>query len=235
VVNALPQTGAAPGGSRRYDAVVFDLDGVIVDSERVVYELWQDLFACFGCSFTTEEWISGVGGDRGFSPHDALAERATGAPPRAELQELIEEQSHEILRELGPLPGVVDWVTGAEELEMKVAVASSSPQRWVDARLAEVGLGAHFAVRSCAGGQLAAKPAPDVYLDACSRLGVPLGRAIAVEDSFHGLTAARAAGLACVAVPNQVTSTLDFRGAGLVIGSLATMPLIEAIELLGAL
>ena len=115
---------------------------------------------------------------------------------------------------------------------MGVAVASSSPSPWVDARLTDVGLESHFVVLSCRDERLAAKPEPDLYLDACSRLHVEPSRAIAVEDSANGLAAARAAGLACVAVPNSMTLSHDLSSADLVLTSLEATSLEEAIRLL---
>ncbi|MHB1973604.1 MAG: HAD-IA family hydrolase, partial [Acidimicrobiales bacterium] len=112
---------------------------------------------------------------------------------------------------------------------LSLAVASSSPRAWVEERLAEVGLSQTFAVVSCRGSGLAAKPAPDVYLDACRRLGVEPARAVAVEDSLNGLAAARAAGMRCVAVPGTITSGLDLGAADLVLGSLGEMSLDDAL------
>ena len=102
----------------------------------------------------------------------------------------------------------------------------------MDARLADVGLDSHFVVVSCRNERLAAKPEPDLYLDACNRLHVEPSRAIAVEDSANGLAAARAAGLACVAVPNSVTLSHDLSAADLVLTSLEVTSLEEAIHLL---
>jgi beta-phosphoglucomutase-like phosphatase (HAD superfamily) len=113
---------------------------------------------------------------------------------------------------------------------MGVAVASSSPPGWVEGRLADVGLERHFVVVSARNEHLAAKPAPDLYLDACSRLHVEPARAIAVEDSANGLAAARAAGLASVAVPNSMTLDHDLSAADLRVESLAAMPIEQAVR-----
>lgn len=227
------ETGAGPVVGRLFDALVFDLDGVIVDTERIVHQVWSDMFARYGSSFTLEEWSALVGTDHGFDPLATLVARSSMPLPSAgELQAEIEHDERLLLEDLSPLPGVRDWIEGAELLGMSVAVASSSPLPWVDARLTDVGLESHFVVLSCRDERLAAKPEPDLYLDACRRLRVEPSRAIAVEDSANGLAAARAAGLVCVAVPNTVTMSHDLSSADLVLTSLEATSLGEAIGLL---
>jgi len=232
----MPTSSSKPAAApvdRPFDAVVFDVDGVIVDTERVVLEVWTEVFARYGGSFTLEEWAAGVGTDHGFDKFAILAERSRlPVPPRGELQREIEQRETTLLHGLNPLPGVREWIEGAERLGLAIAAASSSPSVWVTARLADVGLESHFAVVSCRNEELAAKPAPDLYLDACRRLEVDPARAIAIEDSTNGVAAARAAGLACVAVPNSVTHGYDLSAADLVVESLATTPIEQALQLL---
>jgi len=224
---------AAVQPDRLFDAVVFDLDGVIVDTERIILEVWTEAFARYGGSFTPEEWAAGVGSDHGFDPFSTLAERSRlPLPPRSELERQVAQREQILLHGLSPLPGIREWIEGAERLGLGVAVASSSPSLWVTGRLADVGLDSHFVVVSCTNDELAAKPAPDLYLDACRRLHVKPARAIAVEDSANGLAAAHAAGLACVAVPNSVTRGHDLSTADLLVPSLATTPIEEALRLL---
>jgi beta-phosphoglucomutase-like phosphatase (HAD superfamily) len=90
-----------------------------------------------------------------------------------------------------------------------------------------------FGHLSCRDEVVPGKPAPDVYLRACDALGVEPRNALAVEDSPNGVTAAKAAGLRCVAVPNRITAALDFSGADLVVTSLADVTLAAALERLG--
>jgi HAD superfamily hydrolase (TIGR01509 family) len=218
------------------DAVVFDLDGVICDTERAIHDLWLEVFARYGCSFTSEEWSSVIGTDSAeFEPFEALVARATLAlPAPEELRSSIELELEQAVCELPPLPGVVEWMDEAEELGLPIGVASSSPRAWVEARLAGTGLDERVRVVSCCDEHLRAKPAPDVYLDACARLGVEPGRALAIEDSMHGVTAAKKAGMLCVAVRNADQHRLDLSGADLVLSSLAELDLAAALRSLGA-
>jgi beta-phosphoglucomutase-like phosphatase (HAD superfamily) len=224
---------ARPGDERAFDAVVFDFDGVIVDTENVIHSTWAETFDHYGASFSAEEWAINVGTYGAFDLFAAIAARSTvPLPGVAELERQVLERELELLKDLVPFPGVCEWIESAARLGMVIAIASSSPAPWVDALLKNVGLTSHFSVVSCRSETLAAKPAPDVYLDACRRLGVEPARAIAVEDSTNGLTAALAAGLACVAVPNSITRDHDLKAANLIIESLGALPLEEAVQLL---
>jgi HAD superfamily hydrolase (TIGR01509 family) len=126
-------------------------------------------------------------------------------------------------------PGVVDWIEDAIARGLGLAIASSSEREWVEPHLRRLGLHDHFTHFACYGRGLAPKPAPDTYLDACARLGVAPADAIAVEDSPHGVDAARAAGLRVVAVPNSVTALMDLSAADLVITSLAEYSLADVL------
>ncbi len=216
--------------SRLFEALVFDLDGVIVDTERLIHAVWTDLFAEHGCSFTAAEWATAIGTAGGFSPYEALVMRSNVVPPTSEeIDRRVETLVGAQLRESGPLRGVRAWVEEAECRGLAVAIASSSPAEWVEARLTDVGLLAHFEVRATRSAVLPAKPEPDLYLEACRRLSVAPARALAVEDSLHGLTAAVAAGLTCVAVPGPLTAHLDFSSAAFVVDSLESFPLGQVL------
>jgi len=227
---------AQAGDARAFDAVVFDLDGVIVDTERVIHDTWATMFARYECSFTPEEWATAIGTDHGFDPFGALTERSSvPLPAPGELLREVDRLEMTLLEGLSPLPGIREWIEGAKALGMGVAVASSSPAAWVEDRLADVKLDRHFMVVSSRSARLLAKPAPDLHLDACRRLQVEPGRAIAVEDSANGLAVAKAAGLVCVAVPNSMTLEHDLSAADLIVESLAMMPITRAVHLLATL
>jgi beta-phosphoglucomutase-like phosphatase (HAD superfamily) len=102
----------------------------------------------------------------------------------------------------------------------------------VEPHLVRLGLRRHFAHLACHRDGLAAKPAPDTYLDACAALDVEPREALAVEDSPHGVRAARVAGLQVIAVPNPVTAQMDLGEADLVVGSLADWPIARVLDAL---
>jgi beta-phosphoglucomutase-like phosphatase (HAD superfamily) len=124
---------------------------------------------------------------------------------------------------------VEEWLAHPDPTGLGIGIASSSEAEWVLPLLERIGLHARFEHVVNAGGSLRPKPAPDVYLEACRRLGVDPARALAIEDSPHGITAAKAAGLRCVAVPHELTETLDLSAADLRLASLAACPLADAL------
>ncbi|MCU1491616.1 MAG: family hydrolase [Acidimicrobiaceae bacterium] len=214
----------------RFDAVVFDLDGSIVDTEQAVHLAWTEVFEEHDCAFSLEEWCVGVGTTGGFDPYAALDERSQRpAPARDALREQVARRQEELLREVPVRPGVLDWLLAAERLELAIAVASSSSDDWVLRRLAGLGLSERFPVIVTPTSGLPPKPAPDLYLEACRRLKVSPERALAVEDSPNGIAAATAAGLTCIAVPNGITAGLDLSRAHLLLGSLAERSLEDLV------
>ncbi len=108
-------------------------------------------------------------------------------------------------------------------LGVPVAIASSSPRDWIERHLTPRGLLNRFATMSCAGGGMAGKPDPAVYLDACRMLGADPTRSLAFEDSPNGVNAAKSAGMTCVAVPTAIGKLLDFTHADVVAESLADL------------
>jgi len=214
-------------------AVVFDFDGLILDTEMAVFRGIAELWEAHGCTLDQEEW-SIVIGTRGrlFDPYAALAERATvPVPTVAELEAAHDARIVELLAAEVALPGVVEWLEAAPGLGLRVAIASSASGEWVEGHLDRLGLRHHFEVVSTWDESLPPKPAPDLYLRACAGLGVEPGEAIAVEDSPPGVASATAAGLWCIAVPNAMTRSLDLSAAHWQVASLAELPLGQALEL----
>jgi HAD superfamily hydrolase (TIGR01509 family) len=123
------------------------------------------------------------------------------------------------------LPGVRDYLREARELRLKVGLASSSDRAWVRGHLGRLGLLDYFDTIKCVEDTGAHKPDPAPYLAALDTLGVSPAGAVAFEDSPHGVAAAKAAGMLCVAVPNSVTRRLGLDRADLVLDSLAALPL----------
>jgi len=216
-------------------AVIFDLDGLIVDSETPEYLAWQAVYAGHGWPFPLELWLQNVG--RNDSPFDPLARfRAPDSP-------MVPDAAHALWREhrtrleadfLTPLPGVVPLLEAARGAGLRTAVASSSRVARVRQVLEILGLAPSF--DAVAGGDevARAKPAPDVYRLAAQRLAVAEAGCVALEDSEHGVRAAKAAGMWCIAVPSEMTRGLDFSAADMVVGSLADVDVATLTALAGA-
>ena len=205
-------------------AVVFDFDGLILDTETPEYETIRDEFAAHGVALPLEEWQQVVG--RVDHPHwlDRL-EAALGRPvaDRTAVLERRRAAHHRHIADQHVLPGVEALLDEAEARRVPVAVASSSPTDWVEGHLERLGLRPRVAAVRCGDQVPRAKPWPDVFLAALDAVGVPADRAVALEDSHHGSRAAAAAGLACVVVPNPITRGQDVDHADLVVGSLADL------------
>lgn len=216
-------------------AVVFDFDGLVLDTEMPVYASWCAVFEAHGASPPTiEEWSATIGTADAIDMYAWLAERADRPVDAAAMDEIRRGRRDALLAQEHTRPGVVSWLAEADDAGIGLAIASSSPGEWVAEHLGRIGLQDRFAFVVTAGGTLRAKPAPDTYLEACARLGVLPADALAVEDSPHGIAAAKDAGLRCVTVPNALTETLDLSAADLRLGSLADSTLAEVFQRLGA-
>ena len=214
-------------------ALVFDFDGLILDTEVPALATWQEVYRQHGHELELPLWASGVGhgpGSSSFDPHLHL-ERLTGrAIDREELRRWRRPRTDALIEAEAIRPGVEAYLAEARRRGLRLAVASSSPIEWVEGHLIRLGVRDAFEHLSCAGAGLRGKPWPDVYLDALRALGVLGGESIALEDSPTGVAAAKEVGIFVVAVPNNVTAGLDFGLADLRIESLGELPLAELIR-----
>ncbi len=213
---------AQPSSPTSVDALIFDFDGLIADTERVEFEAWRATWEEYGHVLALDEWVQCIGTVGGWDPLDELGRRV-GAGFDADLATTRRRARHwpAIAALLAPLPGVVDLLDDADAAGIPTAIASSSDLDWVGPLVAQVGLADRFAHIAVFDGTCPAKPAPDLYLRACAGLGVDPASAVAFEDSPNGVAAAKAAGLRCVAVPHDLTRALDLSAADAVIDSLA--------------
>ncbi len=215
-------------------ALIFDFDGLIIDTETPDVRAWQKIYAEHHVTFPVESWGQIVGGTGG-SRFDAAShlQDLTGQPfDLNALQARQNHLSHTMVDQQPILPGVVDYLRDARRLDLKLAIASSSPHSWVDTHLARLGLAGRFDEIICsddvAPGRT--KPQPDLFLLALARLKVPKEAAIVFEDSPNGVRAAKSAGLFVVAVPNPTTSLLKIEGEDLRLNSLTDLSLGELLK-----
>jgi HAD superfamily hydrolase (TIGR01509 family) len=211
------------------EAVVFDFDGLIIDSEWLIFETARAAFAEHGHALTVEAWstIIGINDD---TDGDWWATLCTAAGveglDRARFDAAYMAQPREGRDSLPALPGVVDLVGALTDAGIPIGVASSSSRAWLERHLERLELLDSFGavVGSDAVGGVG-KPAPDVYLLACEELAARPARSVAIEDSAHGVTSAKAAGMTAVAVPSQITRFNDFSHADLVVVSVLELDL----------
>jgi HAD superfamily hydrolase (TIGR01509 family) len=202
-------------------AVVFDFDGLILDTESNEFESWSDEFSRHGVKLELNEWVKCVGGGpQVWSVTDHLLLLTGGKADVVEAERRRHEACTRLNLNLRPNPGVVDWIDMLEAKGIPFAIASSSLLTWVEEHLVIAGLRSRFSVIVTRDQVERAKPWPDLYLEACRRLATPPHQTAAFEDSVNGVRAAKAAGMVCVAAPGPITSHMNFSSADLKVSSL---------------
>ena len=209
-------------------AVVLDMDGLLIDTEPVWRGAEKEVFADLGIELTEADLLDSTG-----VRIDELAavRLPLDGPGPAEVADRITNQVVDYVKRAGePMPGVPEAIALFGRLGLRLAIASSSPVRLIDAVCARLKL--DIEVRCSALDEAHGKPAPDVYLAAARRLGLSPARCLALEDSPSGVLAAKDAGMTCVAVPDPLlTGDPRYRRADLVLPSLTelTEPLLRSL------
>ena len=214
-------------------SVIFDFDGIVLDSETPEYESHRRIYERYGVTLTVDEWCGVIG--TWSEGHDEqwfrrLCERAAEAPPRDAYFEERRRLFEEIVPS-DPMRGVRELLAALRDAHVPLAIASSAPARWVVGAVERLGI-APFFTAIVTGDQVThRKPAPDVYLTAARRLDADPRRSVAIEDSSAGIAAARAAGMKAVAIPHWLTERHDLSGADLTVehAGLLTLDRLEAL------
>ena len=189
-------------------AVVFDFDGTILDTETTEFRRWQALYQEHGRELLLSDWQRGVGTWDAFDPWAGLP-----GGVQAERGRVQAELSRTLLAEIeeqGLRPGVREVLEALRPAGLRLALATSSDREWVTRWMRQHDLLGLFEVMATRDDVRRVKPDPELYLLAAERLGLRPEECLAVEDSFNGATAAVAAGMRLVVVPNDVTRTQPF-------------------------
>ena len=196
----------------QYQAIVFDMDGVIFDTERLVIEFWKEVakkhnipnieHTCIQCLGTNrvrtrEIFLENYGADFPFDPY------------RAEVTELF--NTHYKGVPLPTKPGIRELLSYLQEQDIKVGLASSTAQHLVRDEIGTAGLLPYFQTLVCGDMVEHSKPTPDIFLKACEILNADPTKSIAIEDSFNGIRSAHCAGMTPIMVPDQVQPTDEIR------------------------
>lgn len=201
--------------------LLFDFDGIVVDTEWAIYQAWLRTFQAHGQDLPLELYTRCIGSDFDtWSPKRHL-EDLIGS--RIDWQDLDTQRQQEIVSELEgsqAMPGVIELLDHLDALEVPAAVVSSSSHHWVEGWLERIKLRQRFKTVICRGDAPRIKPAPDLYLEAACRLEFEPADCLVIEDSMNGMRSAIAAGMPVWVVPNRVTSCLDFSEADRVFTSL---------------
>jgi len=217
------------------DALVFDFDGLILDTETPLYEAWRHTYEHFGLPpLDFEAWSNALGlaehDPNMINPATEVAKHlgdsfdleTVNAVRRARRNEM---QAKETIR-----PGVVRLLDEAAQLGIPTAIASSSPIDWIGPHLDTHDLSHRFQFISSVDDNTPGKPHPATYLNACRALGANPLKSVALEDSPNGASAAKAAGLFCIGVPAGVSAHLDFSHADMTVSTLEHVDLASLIR-----
>ena len=212
-------------------ALLFDFDGLVLDTEGPDFLAWQEIYEEHGCFLPLSAWAAAIGTSDGFDPY-AYLEAQLGRPVhREEVRARYRQRTAELIEPLLPLPGVREYVAEAQRLGLKLGMASSSSREWVTGPLRRLGLLAAFEAIKCSDDVQYTKPDPELYHALLAALGLKAHEAVALEDSPNGIRAATRAGIFCVAVPNPLTRQLSLEEVDLQLASLAEMPLEALLQL----
>ena len=215
-------------------ALLFDFDGLILDTETPEYLAWKNIYQESGFELPLSEWggIIGGGGLSNFDPAEHLSRLSQGRLDSVSLRARHRFESDEFTLTQPVLPGVLDMIHAAKEADIKLAIASSSPHSWVDTHAKRLGIFHYFDKVICRDdvGAGRTKPNPDLFLLALDQLEVKKEAAVVFEDSPNGVKAANRAGIFVVAVPNPVTSLLVIEDANLILSSLSELPFSELMN-----
>ncbi|MCC6680662.1 MAG: HAD family phosphatase [Phycisphaeraceae bacterium] len=196
-------------------AIIFDFDGVILDTEMTIYESWRRQYEKHGHPLPLDNWITVLGMPAHQRDFHAELEALCGCIfDRAELKAQRLVQIRAALNGRPPRPGITDWLEQAKRLDVALAVASGSGHGWVDEHLCRLGLIDYFAAVICSEDTSAHKPGPEPFLAAARALQIDPRQCVVVEDSPNGIRAAKAAGMFAIAYPTDMTRGQDFASLG---------------------
>lgn len=206
--------------------VIFDFDGLLMDTETTLLASWEFEWSQWGLELDRDGFFAPHGGDVNADRYDALARAVGPRFDRAASDTRRMAYREQLNAELKLADGISDWLRAG----VRLAVASSSVSDWVTGNLRRAGVLDAFDAIACGDEVARHKPAPDVYLLALHRLGTTGAGWVAVEDTPHGVDAAHAAGLACIAIPNLYVQPADVAHAELVLTSARDMTLPDAMS-----
>jgi HAD superfamily hydrolase (TIGR01509 family) len=212
-------------------ALIFDFDGLILETEHPSYKSWEEVYQSFGLTLPFSTWATIIGTTQGeFDPLLELQRQVKGNVDWEAVESARQASERALLETQSVLPGVEQYLQDARRLGLYLGLASSSSSDWVVGHLTRLGLVGYFDCICASDDVQHTKPDPELYQAVLLRLNVSAGEAIALEDSPIGIQAAKQAGLFCVVVPNPLTSQLSLSLADLRLDSLAEMPLEQLLN-----
>jgi HAD superfamily hydrolase (TIGR01509 family) len=191
--------------------ILFDFDGLILDTETQTFQAWKRKFREYGKELHLEEWAQILGKSKEhLGPIEEFLAAFPSQEKRTQILAEVSQEEQALILQQQPLPGVVELITKAHQEGLKLGIVTSSDQDWIHPHLNRLGLLDYFDHTTSADEVDQAKPDPTLYQLGLERMEVEADRVVALEDSPNGVLAAKRAGLYCIAVPNQLTRQLSF-------------------------
>ncbi len=216
------------------NALVFDFDGVVFDTESPELQSYEELYRLYDVEFPVETWIPSVGGEVVFNAYQYLQDAVERPLNIDSLRRWRRARHWDLVFEQPLCPGVLEYLNEAQTMGLRIGLASSSKAEWVLPLLRRDRLERRFETIITADRVEQVKPDPALYRIALDELGVHPWRSLAIEDSVNGLRAAKAAEMSCLVVPNPVTERLSWPREleDLRLSSLTEMTLQEVLAIL---
>lgn len=209
-------------------AFVFDFDGLLIDTEIPQFDCWKEIFGENNITYTFRDWWKTIGtGPQAYDPIEDLYQRTNGKIDRVQINIRADEMIKNKLEDQPLRSGVETFIQNTLKHEVKLALASSSTYGWVMPFLVKFGLDQYFNPILTARDVKEVKPNPALYNLAVKKLYLAPNNVMAFEDSLNGLKSAKAAGIYCTVVPNQITREMDLGIADLIVPSFEQLSVEE--------
>ena len=206
-------------------ALIFDFDGLILDTETPEFHAWQKIYRLHDTALALEDWLPCIGTGSVFDPHAHLETLTGSTLDRQEIASARKLCNEELIARETLCPGVLSTLQAARVANLRIGLASSSSRAWVEPHLSRLGIAEFFETLQTGDLVEEVKPHPELYQRALAALQVDASEAIALEDSLNGLRSARGAGIFTVVIPNAMTRHLDLSEADLLLESMEELDL----------
>lgn len=210
--------------------VIFDFDGLILDTETYQYEMLKEIFNTHSVELPFERWVKGIGTKSNFSLFTYLTEHSITKFNLEELKEKFRKDFIEGLKKVDCREGIRDYLEEASYLGLRIGLASSSNYEWVSMHLKNLDIFDYFSCIKTSDDVEKVKPSPELYISAATCLGLHPKECLVFEDSANGAIAAKCAEMRCVVVPNSITNNMDFCTVDHRLKSMSDISLNELIK-----
>ena len=212
--------------------LIFDFDGLILDTELPEFQVWEDIYKSYGLKIPLDMWLKTIGTKNESFDVFSYLENNVGNIILDRHKIICQQKSlfDKKMKTQRVRPGVKNYIKDAKNRDLKIAIASSSPFDWLEKYLTGLDVLDSFDIIVTSNDVKNVKPSPDLYNLALQKLNIKAPEAISFEDSYNGILAAKSADIFCVAVPNGITSHMNLDIADMIITSLESIELDQIIQ-----